>query len=151
MPRFLLERQVRIRRPVEALFPFFADPRNLEAITPPWLRFRIVSSTDAPVRAGAEIEYRLRLHGLPIRWRSRITLWEPPRRFVDEQIAGPFRYWRHLHELEPDGDGTIVRDRVEYEVPGGRAVNRLFVRRELERIFDHRHRRLLELLPPVRR
>ena len=127
----------------EELFPFFADAYNLEAITPPWLRFRVLTPGAIEMRPGALIEYRLRLHGLPVSWLTRIEVWEPPHRFVDEQLRGPYRLWRHEHTFEPDGaGGTLARDHVEYQIRGGEAlgavVNRLLVARDLERIFSCR-------------
>lgn len=96
------------------------------------------------MRAGAEIDYRLRVHGLPIRWRTRIESWQPERRFVDVQLRGPYRLWHHTHEFEEVAGGTLCRDLVRYAVPGGRIVERLFVRRDIERIFDFRRRVLLD-------
>ena len=104
-----LHAEVRIERPLEEVFPFFSDPHNLEAITPPWLRFRIVRATTPAITLGTEVDYRLHVHGFPLRWRSRITVWQPPLRFVDEQFSGPYRMWRHLHSFEPDGQATIAR------------------------------------------
>jgi ligand-binding SRPBCC domain-containing protein len=113
----LLERSQRIERPVEDVFEFFADARNLESITPAWLHFRIVTPGRIEMRPGALIEYRLRLHGLPLRWLTRIEEWEPGRRFVDVQVRGPYRLWHHSHEFEAEGaNATLVRDRVKYLV-----------------------------------
>ena len=136
-----LERSQRIERPPGELFAFFADARNLEAITPDWLRFRIV--TPGPIQMGpaAVIEYRLRLHGVPIRWLTRIEEWVPGRRFVDVQLRGPYRLWHHTHSFDPDGGGTIVRDEVRYALPFGplgELARRAFIERDLARIFDHR-------------
>jgi ligand-binding SRPBCC domain-containing protein len=122
----------------DALFPFFADAGNLEEITPPWLRFEVITPRSLEMQVGALIDYRLRLHGLPLRWRSEITAWEPPRRFVDEQVRGPFRRWIHEHRLEARHDGTLVIDRVRYAVPGGALMNWIFVRRDVARIFSYR-------------
>jgi hypothetical protein len=138
----LLERSQRIARPPDEVFAFFSDAHNLEAITPDWLRFRIVTPGRIEMAPGALIEYRLRLHGLPIRWLTRIEEWEPGRRFVDVQVRGPYALWHHTHEFERDGDGaTVVRDRVSYALPLG-ALGELarsaFVARDLDRIFDHR-------------
>ena len=137
-----LERSQRIARPPEEVFAFFSDAHNLEAITPAWLRFRIVTPGRIEMAAGALIEYRLRLHGLPIRWLTRIEEWEPGRRFVDVQVRGPYALWHHTHEFEPDGDGaTVVRDRVSYALPLGplgELARRAVVARDLDRIFDHR-------------
>jgi ligand-binding SRPBCC domain-containing protein len=143
-----LERTQRFARPIEEVFAFFCDPGNLARITPARLRFRIVERPDGPLFEGAEIEYRIRVRGIPVSWRSRITAWEPPHRFVDEQIRGPYRTWIHEHLFERDGDGTLVRDRVRYGVPGGSLIDRLLVRPDLERIFDFRRERLGALLGP---
>jgi ligand-binding SRPBCC domain-containing protein len=136
----MLERSQRISGEAAELFEFFADPRNLEEITPPWLHFRILEAPER-VSAGARIEYRLRLHGLPVRWVSRIEDWEPPHRFADTQLRGPYTLWHHTHTVEPNGDGVVMRDTVRYALPLGplgEVVHRLLVRRDLERIFDFR-------------
>jgi ligand-binding SRPBCC domain-containing protein len=129
---------------IEAVFGFFADAHNLEWLTPTWLRFQVLSPAPLTLREGSIIDYRLRLHGLPVRWRSEIEDWRPPRRFVDLQVRGPYRFWRHTHTFERLGRGTLVRDEVEYAVPGGRVVERWLVRPDLERIFDYRAHRLLQ-------
>jgi ligand-binding SRPBCC domain-containing protein len=123
------------------VFAFFSDAGNLEAITPPWLRFRIVTPRPIELRPGALIEYRLRLHGIPLRWLTRIQEWEPGRRFVDMQVRGPYALWRHTHTFEPHPEGTLMRDTVEYALPLGplgRLALLAFVRRDVERIFDFR-------------
>jgi ligand-binding SRPBCC domain-containing protein len=125
----------------EAVFGFFADAFNLEVITPPWLRFGVVTPGPVPMGPGTMIEYRLRLHRIPIRWLTRIEVWEPGRRFVDVQVRGPYRTWRHTHSFEPHADGTLVRDTVHYDLPLGplgRLAHAAFVRSDLERIFDFR-------------
>lgn len=131
--------------PRDQLFPFFADASNLEKLTPPFLRFRILTPPPVEMRVGTVIDYELRLYGVPFRWRTMITEWDPPHRFVDEQLRGPYRLWRHEHRFEPHGDGTRVIDRVEYRPLGGRLTNRLFVERDVRRIFAHRHDVLAEL------
>lgn len=131
-------------RPRDEVFPFFAAAANLEAITPPWLSFRILQSTPPAMGQGALIDYRLRIRGIPVRWRSEITAWEPPVRFVDEQRKGPYRAWVHEHRFEERDGGTLVFDRVRYAVPGGRLVDRLFVRRDIEAIFAYRRQQLLD-------
>ena len=125
----------------DEVFRFFADASNLEAITPPWLRFRIVTPPPLRLGPGTLIEYRLRLHGIPIRWLTRIEAWEPGRRFVDAQVRGPYRLWHHTHTFEPHEHGTLMRDTVRYSLPLGplgRLAHRAVVRRDLERIFDFR-------------
>jgi len=124
--------------PPAELFPFFADAHNLESITPPWLRFRVLTAAPIVMGEGTLIDYRLRLHGMPIRWRTRISVWEPPYRFVDEQLRGPYRAWIHTHTFEPLDRGTLCRDRVEYAVPGGTLIHDLFVKRQVQRIFQYR-------------
>ncbi len=124
--------------PREKVFPFFADARNLEVITPPWLNFHILTPGEIPMRVGAIIDYQLRIHGLPIRWRTEITDWNPPHSFMDEQRRGPYRLWRHTHTFTEKDGGTLCHDRVEYAVPGGALINKLFVRRDVETIFNYR-------------
>jgi ligand-binding SRPBCC domain-containing protein len=138
----LIERSQRLPIGVDDVFAFYADARNLEAITPPWLGFRVTTPGEIVMAPGALIEYRLKLHGIPVRWRTRIDVWEPGVRFVDRQLSGPYALWHHTHTFEPDGDGgTLMRDRVRYRLPFGvlGAVAHLaLVRRDLERIFDYR-------------
>jgi ligand-binding SRPBCC domain-containing protein len=144
-----LEREQVVRRPLGEVFEFFARADNLERITPPWLSFRVLTPGPIEMGSGARIDYRLRLHGLPVRWTSRIELWEEERRFVDEQVHGPYRLWRHLHEFEPIDRSTCVRDRVEYALPFGWFGARLghpVVRRDLTRIFDYRYAAVARLL-----
>lgn len=136
-----LQRTQVVPAPVDAVAPFFEAAENLALITPPWMRFRIVTPGPIAMRTGARIDYTLRLLGLPLSWRTVITEFEPGRRFVDEQERGPYRLWRHLHEFEPVEGGTLVRDTVDYEVPLGplgELARRLYVARTLEHIFDHR-------------
>lgn len=128
--------------PPEQLFPFFADAANLDAITPPWLRFRIVTPPPIVMREGTLIDYRLRVRGVPLRWRTRINVWQPPHRFVDEQIRGPYRQWIHEHTFEPHEGGTLARDHVRYAVPFDWLVYRWLVRPDVEAIFAHRTRAL---------
>lgn len=124
--------------PRDKVFPFFADAANLETITPPWLRFRILTPPPIEMHEGTLIDYRLRIHGVPIRWRTRISVWEPPRRFVDEQLRGPYRQWIHEHTFEPKDGGTLVRDHVRYAVPADWLLHRWLVRPDIERIFAYR-------------
>lgn len=120
------------------LFPFFAEAANLESITPPWLHFHILTPQPIVMREGALIDYRLRVRGLPLRWRTRISAWEPPHRFVDEQLRGPYRKWIHEHTFEPHEGGTLVRDRVQYAVAVDFGLHRWLVRPDIERIFRFR-------------
>ena len=141
---FVLRREQRLPGTPAEVFPFFADAGNLEAITPPWLGFRVVTPRPIEMREGALIEYRLRLHGLPISWLTRIEEWVPGERFVDVQLSGPYRLWHHTHEFRPlPGGGTLMTDTVRYALPFGPLgclAHRVLVRRDLERIFDFRER-----------
>ena len=128
------------------VFELFADAFQLEYLTPPWLRFRVLTPSPIEMQTGTLIDYQIRLRGIPIRWRTKITDWEPPFCFTDSQIRGPYRRWVHTHTFEEVDGGTLVRDRVDYLVPGGSIANRLFVQRDLRRIFGYRHDQLPDLL-----
>lgn len=145
MREFELIREQTIDAGLDVVFAFFADARNLEELTPPWLNFEIITPDPIDMAAGTRIDYRLRVHGIPVRWQSEITVWEPMRRFVDEQRRGPYQQWIHLHEFEEVDGGTRVRDHVRYAVPGGALVHRLFVAPDLEKIWDYRARKLNQL------
>ncbi|MBE0565176.1 MAG: SRPBCC family protein [Krumholzibacteria bacterium] len=141
----------RVPRPRDAVFAFFAQPENLARITPPWLGFRILTPPPLPMHEGALIDYVIRLGPLPTRWRTLITTFDPPHRFVDEQLAGPYSFWHHTHEFEADGDdGTLIRDCVRYVLPGGPLgdlVHALAVRRQIAGIFAHRRVVIAALFP----
>jgi ligand-binding SRPBCC domain-containing protein len=145
MTEFTLHRELWLPRRRDDLFPFFADARNLEAITPPWLGFRMLTPAPVVMRSGTLIDYALRLRGLPLRWQSEITAWDAPHCFVDEQRRGPYRRWIHEHRFEEHTGGTLCVDHVCYAVLGGRLAEWLFVRRDLEHIFAYRRNKLLEL------
>jgi len=147
MKLFCFETSLWLPRSPAGVFPFFADANNLQAITPDWLDFQVLTR-QVTLRTGALIDYRLRVHGIPLRWRTLISVWEPPVRFVDEQVRGPYRLWHHEHIFEPADGGTLCQDKVRYAMWGGRLVNRLFVRRDVERIFAHRQRCLRRHFPP---
>lgn len=138
-----------LQRPIDRVFAFFADAGNLEAITPPELRFVILTPLPIAMAVGARIDYRLSLYAVPFTWRTRITAWEPGRRFVDEQESGPFKLWIHEHRFEAlSPTSTRIRDEVRYRLPleplGG--IAHPLVRRKLERIFAYREERVRELL-----
>ena len=120
------------------LFPFFADASNLDALTPPWLHFHIVTPAPIVMRAGTLIDYQLRVRWVPLRWRTLIRDWQPPYRFVDEQVWGPYRQWIHEHTFASEVGGTRVRDVVHYAVPFDWLVHRSIVRPDIERIFQYR-------------
>lgn len=137
-----LKAELWLPHPREAVFRFFADPKNLERITPPWLHFEILSR-DAECAPGTLLDYRLKLRGIPLRWQSEISLWEPPVRFVDRQTKGPYSLWVHEHTFREERNGTLVGDHVEYAAPGGALIQKFFIAPDLERIFAYR-RRILE-------
>ena len=149
MREFHVERSVLLNKGLEEVYGFFSDPSNLQELTPPWLDFRVVGSSTEAVEAGTIIDYRLKVRGVPIRWRSQISAWDPPRSFVDEQVKGPYRMWHHTHTFEEMDGGVRVGARVRYAVPGGplleRLVERLLVGPDVRRIFDYRMQRLGEL------
>lgn len=128
----------------EEIFPFFSDAGNLEVITPPWLNFRIETPLPIVMREGATIDYRLRVHGVPLRWRTKIRVWEPPFRFVDEQERGPYRQWVHEHTFESRDGGTLARDVVSYAVAFDCVVHPFFVRGDIQKIFTYRETALRE-------
>jgi ligand-binding SRPBCC domain-containing protein len=137
----VLERAQLVRAPLDRVFAFFSEARNLERITPEWLSFEVLTPEPIAMRVGTQIQYRLRLHGVALHWTSMIEVWEKDRAFVDRQLSGPYRLWHHRHEFSALGDGTLVRDRVQYALRlgvVGELAHLAFVRRELGRIFDYR-------------
>ena len=141
---FNLRSTLWLPRPIDEVFEYFAEAENLERLTPPWLGFQIATPAPIEMAAGTQITYRLSLHGLPLRWDSEITAWEPPYRFVDVQRRGPYRLWEHEHLFAEQGGGTLVTDHVRYAVLGGRLVQRLFVAPDLRKIFTYRRAQLVE-------
>jgi uncharacterized protein len=137
-----------VPRPLEDVFAFFADAYNLERITPTFLRFSVRSMSTPAIQRGTEIAYRLRLHGLPVSWLSRIEAWEPPYGFTDVQVQGPFRLWHHQHEFTPQQRGTRIRDTVRYRAPClwlQRTPVLAWVDRDLEQIFRYRQQIIARL------
>jgi ligand-binding SRPBCC domain-containing protein len=149
----VLTREQRLPGTPAEVFPFFADAGNLEAITPPWLSFEVVTPRPIEMRAGTLIEYRLKLHGLPISWLTRIEEWVPGERFVDAQLQGPYKLWHHTHSFEADGeDHTLMRDTVRYALPFAplsEIAHRAFVARDLAGIFDYRRDYLTVNVPSI--
>lgn len=147
MKEFTLETELWLPRPLEEVFGFFAEARNLESLTPPWVGFEVLTPGPIAMACGTLIDYRIRVHGIPIRWRTEIAEWRPPHQFVDRQLRGPYTLWHHTHAFEARDGGTLCRDRVRYRPRGGALMNWLFVRRDVERIFRFREQRMKELFP----
>lgn len=145
----VLERRQWLPLQLERAFGFFADPGNLARITPPWLGFRILTPLPVTMALGLRLDYRVRVLGIPMRWRSLISVYEPPLVFRDVQLSGPYRRWEHTHRFREVDGGTLVLDRVVYEMPlgpVGALVHAALVRRRLEQIFDYRQERIAALL-----
>jgi ligand-binding SRPBCC domain-containing protein len=149
-----LHREAVVPASLNETFAFFSNAVNLERLTPPWINFRIRTPPPIDMREGTVIDYQIVLYGLPVPWRTRIDVWEPGHRFVDRQVAGPYRWWHHEHRFEPEGAGTRVIDHVEY-VPRAAIISSRLVARDVQRIFAFRQRALARLLdqstkvPPI--
>lgn len=142
---FTLDAEQELATPLDRLFPFFADAKNLQTLTPAFLSFEIKTPPPIVMREGALIDYRIKLRVLPMTWRTHIAVWEPPLCFVDEQLKGPYSLWRHEHRFVARGERTLVIDHVDYRVPFGSVVNKLLVQPDLERIFTFRQAKMAEL------
>ena len=149
MAEYVYTSTLTVERPREQVFDFFSRAENLELITPPELGFHIVTPTPIKIEKGTLIDYRLSMHGLPMKWQSEITVWDPPNKFADEQRVGPYKQWIHTHRFTETGDGsTLIEDEVRYRLPleplGD--IAQFFVERELNYIFDHRTKMVNEIL-----
>ena len=141
MKTWRLRTSLWVPRPPDEVWPFFSDARNLELLTPPWLSFTILTPQPIEMRAGALIDYRIKLRGVPMKWRTRIAKWTPEREFVDEQLRGPYAIWHHTHTFTPCDGGTVCGDEVIMRPRGGPLASlamRWFVRRDVQRIFEYR-------------
>jgi ligand-binding SRPBCC domain-containing protein len=144
MKTFFFRDEIMLPAQLDEVFGFFADAGNLEKLTPPWLRFKILTKSPIHMAEGTLIEYRIRWRRIPLRWRTEIETWQPPHRFVDHQISGPYRLWRHEHLFHERSDGTSIEDRVEYSPFGGVIAQRLAVGRDVQRIFSFRRTASIE-------
>jgi ligand-binding SRPBCC domain-containing protein len=147
MKIFRFELRIWLPHPINEVFEFFSDAMNLEELTPSWLQFRVLTPGPIQIRQGTEIDYRLKLRGIPVRWRSKISVWDPPHRFVDEQLRGPYRQWIHEHRFTEDANGTTCEDTVNYAPIGGALIDKLFVAQEIKQIFAYRTQRLQAIFP----
>ena len=150
MKTYWLRKSIWLPQQRTQVFDFFSNPGNLDRLTPAWLNFAILTPVTSQIKPGALLDYRLRIHGIPIGWQSEIAVWEPPHRFVDRQTKGPYSLWVHEHTFEERDNGTLVGDNVEYAVPGGSIVQKFLVAPDLERIFNYRHKILDELFNPAK-
>lgn len=145
MKTFLFKSQQTIKKPLTEVFDFFSDAHNLAMITPPWLRFEVLTPAPIDLVVGTRIDYRLKLRGIPIRWQSEITEWNPPYTFADAQRRGPYRLWQHTHTFNETENGVVVGDAVKYAVWGDGLANKFFVRPDIEKIFAYRAEQLDEI------
>ena len=140
--KFELSTEQYIAYPIDEVFNFYSEAKNLNLITPPFLDFNILSQSSVIVEEGTIFKYRLKIHGVPVRWKSLIKEWLPPNKFVDIQLRGPYLKWHHIHSFSSLGDKTKVTDKVEYIVPGGALIHNLFVKKDLLNIFNYRKKAL---------
>jgi len=148
MPHHLLVTSMHLALPREEVFAFFADAGNLQHITPRNLDFQILTDQPITMREGTLIEYRLRLGGFPLRWRTRIATWRPPEAFVDEQLSGPYRLWQHTHCFREDSEGTVIKDQVRYQLPFAPLgeLGHPLVRWQLHQMFTYRQQAVRAIL-----
>ena len=145
---YTLQMEQVVRRPLGEVFSFFSRPENLEKLTPKQLRFRILTPSPIPMRAGTLVDYEIRVWGIPLHWRTLISEFEPPCTFVDQQILGPYAFWHHRHTFKPVDAGTLICDTVHYALPMGplgRFVHAFYVRHDLSRIFAYRKQSIMAL------
>lgn len=148
---YWLKAEMTVDQPLETVFQFFADARQLERITPPWLNFKILTPMPVEMKAGLLLDYQISIHKIPIKWRTEIASWEPPYRFVDQQLKGPYRLWHHEHTFEEVDGKTLVKDRVQYKPIGGALVHSLFVKRDLAKIFTYRQEQIAAIFAEMDR
>ena len=146
---YWLRAEMLVEQPLETVFEFFADAKQLERITPPILNFKILTPMPVEMQAGLLLDYQISIHKVPIKWRTEIAAWEPPYRFVDRQLKGPYHLWHHEHTFEATENGTLVKDKVIYKPIGGALVHKLFVRRDLEKIFRYRQEKIAEIFAAI--
>lgn len=151
---YVLRQEQWVPQPIDDVFAFFSDAHNLEAITPPWLGFKVLSMSTDGIEEGTKIEYRLNLHGVSMKWRTEIRRWDRPHSFIDFQESGPYKLWHHTHRFEAHGERTKMVDVVRYTLPFGvlgRVVHKLKVRDDVCRIFEYRRQRIEEVFGLINR
>lgn len=138
---YILEQEQIIDKKLEDIFPFFTKPENLSLLTPHWLKFKIRKKTSANMEVNAEFVYTIKFYNIPMFWKTKITKYEAPNVFVDEQLSGPYKKWVHTHTFEAKGNSTIMRDKVEYDLYGWflkSIIHRVFVEKSVKKIFQYR-------------
>ena len=145
MKTFLFETRHTLEQPLTEVFDFFSNAHNLVRITPPGLHLNVLTPAPIEMFAGTLIDYKLKLRGIPLRWQTEITEWNPPHAFVDVQRRGPYRLWQHTHTFTETVEGVVVEDSVEYAVWGNQLIDKLFVRPDIEKIFAYRSEQLDEI------
>ncbi|MDZ7637726.1 MAG: SRPBCC family protein [Bryobacterales bacterium] len=148
MPEHLLECSMLVPRPLADVFAIYENPSNLGRITPPWLNFRIATKEKITMREGARIDYVIRWMGVPMRWRTVISTYDPPYSFVDEQERGPYSLWRHTHTFEETEEGVLVGDEVRYRLPLGaigQVAHGSLVAAQLRAIFRYRQKAVAQM------
>ena len=151
MKIFTLRRKMFVQQPLHEVFEFFSRPENLELITPPGLGFRILTPSPILMKEGTLIDYTVKLMGMRVPWQSLISEYQPPNKFVDEQLKGPYAFWRHTHSFAEMGEATLIADEIEYGMPLGllgRAIRKVTVHRQLEAIFAYRERVIEQMFGP---
>ena len=148
---YWLRAEMFVDHPLETVFEFFADARQLERITPPMLNFKILTPMPVEMKTGLLLDYQISIHKIPIKWKTEIAVWDPPFRFVDRQLKGPYKLWHHEHTFEEIEGRTLVKDVVFYKPIGGALVHKIFVRRDLEKIFRYRQEKIAEIFQGMRR
>jgi ligand-binding SRPBCC domain-containing protein len=147
MKPHILEKKTIIERPIDEVFNFFSDAYNLNKITPDSLNFKIITPFPIHMHVGTLIDYEIKMLGIPFNWKTKITAWEPGKKFVDEQLSGPYKLWIHEHLFEDFGNKTLMTDTVKYQSPGGIfefIPHHLFVKLKVEEIFNYREKTILE-------
>jgi ligand-binding SRPBCC domain-containing protein len=144
---YVFKDETLINQPRSVVFNFFSEAVNLELLTPPWLRFRILSNLPITMSKGVQIKYRLQLYHIPLKWLTEISLWEPPFRFIDKQLKGPYKLWIHLHQFEDTDTGTRMIDELKYAIPPvpfRHFITHHFVANRINEIFSYRKKMILE-------
>ncbi|MEL7496404.1 MAG: SRPBCC family protein [Planctomycetota bacterium] len=150
-PGYVLTASMTVDLPIQPVFEFFSDAMQLESITPPWLHFSVLTPQPIEMRKGLLLDYKLYLHRIPIKWRTEIAEWDPPYRFVDTQLKGPYKRWYHTHTFEEHNGQTLVKDHVHYIPRGGSLIHRFFVKPDLLKIFGYRQEQLAKLFAAKKR